>query len=101
MINAQAFLLCRRWGDARSALAGLLSGADRDYLQAELDWRSGDLGAALGTLRQASAGRAAAAKCTALEADLQRWLALEAQSEEALDDGALPPPLQQSRARLN
>ena len=88
--ESQAFLLCRRWRDASAALADLLSGPDREYLRSELEWRAGDLGAAVETLRATCAGPVAVNKCSELLGRLEGWRALDDQAAAALDDGELP-----------
>ena len=83
----QAFLLCRRWQDAGLALESLLDGADRDYLLAELSWRSGDLGGALAMLRRMCEGPAVPVKCTERMSSVKQWHALDVDSAKAIDDG--------------
>ena len=39
----EGLILCQRYAEAQAHSLGLLEGADRLYLQAELSWRQGDL----------------------------------------------------------
>ena len=83
----QACLLCRRWRDASVALESLLDGIDRDYLAAELSWRSGDLSSAVESLRRMCGGPAVPAKCTERLSCTERWHALDMESTEAFENG--------------
>ncbi len=39
----EGLILCQRYAEAQAACQGLIEGADRLYLQAELEWRQGGL----------------------------------------------------------
>lgn len=87
--HVEGLILCRRFAEAAGECEGLLPGPDRQYLEAEVAWRCGDLPAALGTLAAALAAAPGNPKC----AELQRWLeplgALWQEAAAAREDGAL------------
>ena len=88
--HPQALIGCRRHADALAAAKQLLPGIDRQYLEAEALWRSGQLAPALASLAAVLADAPGSSKCRDLHALLSVLLARDAAAAAALGQGAAP-----------
>ena len=84
----QALIFCGRYTDALAAVSGLIPGTDRQYLQAEALWRSGQLACALAGLAPVRTEVPGLGKCHTLLARLSRVMKSDAAASAALADGA-------------
>ena len=83
----EGLIVCGRYGDAAAATEGLLPGVDRQYLEAEVLWRLGDVAAAVTQLEAAEAAAPSCTKCSELLGFLLRALQLQQQAQLATEDG--------------
>lgn len=84
----QALISCGRYTDALAAVSDLIPGTDRQYLQVEALWRSGQLACALAGLAAVRTEEPGSGKCRTLFALLSRVMKSDAAASAALADGA-------------
>eukprot|EP00887_Chlorella_sp_A99_P007751 scaffold20.g7751.t1 len=83
----EALILVGRYADAAAACEGLLAGADRQYLEAEVLWRQGGLDEAAARLAAAQQAAPGNAKCADLLTLVSSLRQLQHEAELAWEDG--------------
>lgn len=87
--HIEGLILCQRYREAAAECEGLLEGPDRQYLEAEIAWRQGDLAAALASLDAALAAAPGVAKCAQLREFVGGVEGKWREAELAREDGEL------------